>query len=201
METHRKFREPKLLLATMNEAKIRELSHLLTPFGIEPVPASALGIPEPDETGATFQENSLNKAIFYSKQSDMPVLADDSGLCIAALDGAPGIFSARWAGPESDYGKACDRIQRELEGKEDRSAHFECALTLAWPDGHTEGFTGTVKGTIVDSAVGTNGFAYDPIFIPEGHNKTFAQMGDNEKCIISHRAMALEFLIKNCLTE
>lgn len=201
METHRKFREPKLLLATTNQAKIRELSHLLTPFGIEPVPASTLGIPEPDETGATFQENSLNKAIFYSKQSDMPVLADDSGLCISALDGAPGIFSARWAGPESDYGKACARIQRELEGKDDRSAHFECALTLAWPDGHTEVFTGTVKGTIVDSAVGTNGFAYDPIFIPEGYNKTFAQMGDNEKCIISHRAMALESLIKNCLTE
>lgn len=201
METHRKFREPKLLLATNNEAKIRELSLLLNPFGIETISSDMFDIPEANKTGNTFQENSRIEALHYAKLSKLPALSDVSGLCVNALSGDPGTHSAQWAGPEQDYGKACERVQNELAGKSDRSAYFECVLTLAWPDGHTETFNGKVQGKIVEHSQGRNGFAYDPIFIPQGSNKTFAEMSENEKCIISHRALALESLIQHCLTE
>ena len=201
METHRKFREPKLLLGTSNEGKVRELSLLLNPFGIDTLPVNLLDIVEPEETGQTFEENSSAKALFYARETGLPTLADDSGLCVNALEGAPGIYSARWAGPERDYTMARNRIQVELEGKDDRSAYFECALCLAWPDGHLEKFRGRIDGSISKDEKGKNGFAYDPIFIPKGRTQTFAELGDQEKCTMSHRALALELLITGCLTE
>lgn len=201
MEKHRRFLEPKLVLGTSNPSKVRELSLLLNPFGIETIPASNLGLPEVEKTGESFQENSRIEALHYARESGLPALADVSGLCVNALGKAPGIQSAQWAGPEQDFAKARKRVLEELKGKEDRSAYFECALTLAWPDGHVEPFTGQIHGRIVEQGNGTNGFAYDPIFTPNGRSETFAEIGDNEKCIISHRAMALENLIKACLIE
>lgn len=199
----RRFTGPALVVASHNEGKVREIADLLAPFGIETLAASALGLPEPEETGATFADNAALKARAAAAASGRPALADDSGLEVAALGGAPGIYSARWAGPEKDFTAAMARIERELAaragaGDVSRRARFVCALCLAWPDGHVEAFEGTVEGTLVWPPRGTRGFGYDPVFLAEGERETFGEMDPARKHAISHRARAFRKLVDGC---
>jgi len=202
----------KVVIATHNQGKLREMRELLAPYGIELVSAGELGLPEPVEDGHMFAENAAIKAVAAAKASGLPALADDSGVCIDALDGAPGLFSANWAGPGKDFAPALARVQAELARRgattpEQRKAHFVSALVIAWPDGHEELFEGRVFGTIVDAPRGTAGFGYDPIFQPAGHAKTFGEMSAQEKHGIpqdgspglSHRARAFHVLAAACL--
>jgi XTP/dITP diphosphohydrolase len=199
----------KVVIATHNAGKLTEMRELLAPFGIEAVSAGELGLPEPEETGTIFAENAAIKAHAAADATGLPAFADDSGLCVDALDGAPGIFSARWAGPGKDFAAAMTRISAELNrrGATDRRAHFISALVLAWPDGHTELFEGRVFGTLVEPR-GTAGFGYDPIFRPDGHERTFGEMSAEEKHGVdwqrgqglSHRARAFVELSRACLT-
>lgn len=197
----RLFKEPKLVLATHNPGKVVEIADLLKPFGIEVVSAGELGLPEPEETETTFEGNARLKAHAAAKAADLPALADDSGLAVAALDGAPGIYSARWAGPNKDFNIAMDRVREELGENPSREAMFVCALTLAWPDGHDETFLGTITGALKFPPVGENGFGYDPIFVPTGFNQTFGEMDPAKKHAMSHRAHAFEQLVAACFTE
>jgi XTP/dITP diphosphohydrolase len=203
----------RLVIASHNEGKVREIRDLLGPYGIEPVSAAELDLPEPDETGVTFIDNADLKARQAADLSGLPALADDSGLCVEALGDRPGIFSARWAivdphvAPsedpghvegERDFGHAMRRVQSELEALgEDasRNAHFVCALALCWPDGHSEWFEGRVDGTLVWPPRGDNGFGYDPMFVAAGHDITFGEMDPAEKHAISHRADAFRKLV------
>ncbi|MCJ2071722.1 RdgB/HAM1 family non-canonical purine NTP pyrophosphatase [Methylobacterium sp. J-030] len=198
----------KVVIATHNAGKLAEMRALLAPFGIEAVSAGELGLPEPDETGTMFAENAAIKAKAAADATGLPAFADDSGLCVDALDGAPGIFSARWAGPTKDFAGAMARIFSELDrrGASDRRAHFVSALVLAWPDGHTELFEGRVFGDLVELR-GSAGFGYDPIFRPDGHDRTFGEMSAEEKHGVdwqrgqglSHRARAFVELSRACL--
>ncbi|MBK6895279.1 MAG: RdgB/HAM1 family non-canonical purine NTP pyrophosphatase [Alphaproteobacteria bacterium] len=184
-----------LLVATHNSGKAREILELLGPY-VQGVKTSAeLGLSEPEETGATFEENALIKAREAARQSGMVALADDSGLSVSALGGAPGIYSARWAGPTKDFSLAMERVQRELGESPDRSACFVCVLALAWPDGTSRTFEGRVDGTIIWPPRGEKGFGYDPIFVPQGYSQTFAEMDPEQKHRISHRARAFEKLV------
>lgn len=201
MVNRRKFQSPKLLLATNNSGKVTEMAKLLEPFGIEVVTAASMDIPSPEETGTTFEDNSREKALYYAKFANLPALADDSGLCVNLLDGQPGIYSARWAGIEQNYELATGRVQEMLGDNPDRTAKFKCVLTLAWPDGHTEVFHGEIPGEIATFSRGIGGFGYDSIFIPEGFDKTFAEMQPIEKQTISHRARALEALIEGVIAS
>ena len=185
----------KLVIASHNRGKVREIADLLAPFGVEVVSAGALGLPEPEETGRTFEANAILKARAAAEASGLPALADDSGLAITALGGAPGIYSARWAGPAKDFSLAMARVNEELDGKIDRSAAFFCALCLAWPAGETAVFEGRVDGQIVWPPRGNRGFGYDPIFIAAGHDITFGEMEPTAKHAISHRARAFEKLV------
>jgi XTP/dITP diphosphohydrolase len=199
----------KVVIATHNAGKLAEMRELLAPFGIEAVSAGELGLPEPEETGTMFAENATIKAKAAAEATGLPAFADDSGLCVDALDGAPGIFSARWAGPTKDFAGAMARIFAELDrrGAAERRAHFVSALVLAWPDGHTELFEGRVFGELV-AARGAAGFGYDPIFRPNGHDRTFGEMTADEKhgvdwqkgAGLSHRARAFVDLSRACLT-
>jgi XTP/dITP diphosphohydrolase len=186
-----------LVIASHNEGKVRELTELFAPFGIECISAASLGLPEPEETGATFAENAELKAETAAKASGMHALADDSGLEVVALGGAPGIHAARWAGPNKDFALAMTRVHRELEasGSHDRRANFTCALALAPPNGDAVAVTGKVHGTIVWPPRGTRGFGYDPIFVPEGYSETFGEMEPELKNQLSHRMRALEKLM------
>lgn len=189
----RKLAPGKLVIASHNKGKIREIAELLGPAGIEPVSAGELGLPEPEETGTTFIANAELKARLAADLSGLPALADDSGLCVEALGGDPGIFSARWAGETKDFGFAMRLVHDNLAGKGPdigRDAHFICALAVAWPDGHIESFEGRVDGTIVWPPRGEKGFGYDPIFQPLGRTETFAEIDPAEKHAISHRADA-----------
>lgn len=197
----RLFKEPKLVLATHNPGKVVEIADLLKPFGIEVVSAGELGLPEPEETEMTFEGNARLKAHAAAKAADLPALADDSGLAVAALDGAPGIYSARWAGPNKDFSVAMDRVREELGENPSREAMFVCALTLAWPDGHDETFLGTITGALKFPPAGENGFGYDPIFVPTGFSQTFGEMDPAKKHAMSHRAHAFEQLVAACFTE
>ncbi|MEE7456709.1 non-canonical purine NTP pyrophosphatase, RdgB/HAM1 family [Methylorubrum populi] len=198
----------KVVIATHNAGKLVEMRELLAPFGVEAVSAGELGLPEPDETGTMFSENAAIKAHAAAKASGLPAFADDSGLCVDALDGAPGLFSARWAGPDKDFPGAMARIAAELDtrGATDRRAHFVSALVLAWPDGHTELFEGRVFGDLV-APRGSLGFGYDPMFRPEGMDRTFGEISSEEKHgvdwqsgnALSHRARAFVLLAKACL--
>ncbi len=190
-------RGDKIVIATHNEGKARELAELFTPIGIESVSAGALGLPEPEETGATFAENAKIKAGAASAASGMLAVADDSGLEVTALGGAPGIHSARWGGPNKNFRRAMERVNRELEasGVADRSARFVCALALGQPRGETLVRIGKINGTIVWPPRGTRGFGYDPIFVPDGYAETFGEMDPVEKSAISHRMRAFEKLI------
>jgi XTP/dITP diphosphohydrolase len=197
----RRFTEEKLVLATHNKGKVREIKDLLAPFNIEVVSAGALGLPEPEETGTTFRANAELKAIAAATAANLPALADDSGLAVDALGGAPGIYSARWAGPDKDFAAAMKRVEQKLNGKKKVIAHFVCALSLAWPDGSVETFEGILDGTLTFPPRGTKGFGYDPIFIPVGNSVTFGEMDADEKHAISHRAIAFEQLVAACFAK
>ena len=198
----------RVVIATHNPGKLAEMRDLLAPFGIEAISAGELGLPEPEETGTMFAENAAIKAHAAANASNLPAFADDSGLCVEALDGAPGIFSARWAGPAKDFAGAMIRIGEEVakRGNASRRAHFVSALVLAWPDGHTALFAGRVPGHIV-APRGTLGFGYDPMFRPDGFDCTFCEMSSEEKhgvawqsgAALSHRARAFVDLATACL--
>ncbi len=188
----------RLVIASHNRGKIAEIEELLTPYGIAAVGAAALGLPEPEETGTTFEANALLKARAAAEASRMPALADDSGLVVPALGGAPGIFSARWAGPDKDFRIAMQRVRQEL-GPGDRHAHFVAVLALAWPDGRETLFRGEAHGRLTFPPRGERGFGYDPIFVPDGYDETFGEMDPQLKHRISHRARAFERLVEACL--
>jgi XTP/dITP diphosphohydrolase len=194
----RGFTGDRLVVATHNRGKLAEIGALVAPFGITALGAGALGLAEPEETGDSFIANAELKARIAAAASGLPALADDSGLVVPALGGAPGICSARWAGPKRDFGEAMARVEQELYGKPDRRAHFVAALTLAWPDGHVESFEGRVHGTLVWPPRGTQGFGYDPMFVPQGGTLTFGEMDPAAKHRISHRARAFEKLVAAC---
>jgi XTP/dITP diphosphohydrolase len=188
----------RLVVASHNPGKVREIVDLLRPFGFKAVSAGELGLPEPEETGTTFLENAELKARAAALAARLPALADDSGLVVPALGGGPGIYSARWAGPEKDFRVAMERVQRELGDRADRRAYFICALAMAWPDGHVESFEGRVDGTLVWPPRGSRGFGYDPMFLPEGGTVTFGEMEPDAKHQISHRARAFAQLTARC---
>jgi XTP/dITP diphosphohydrolase len=190
----------KLVIATHNPGKLREIAELIRPFGISALSVGALGLPEPEETGATFEANAALKAHAAACGARLPALADDSGLVVPALGGDPGIYSARWAGPDKDFMIAMRRVEDALAGKADRRASFVAVLALAWPDGHLESFRGEVHGSLVCPPRGTLGFGYDPIFLPAGRNLTFGEMDQSEKHRISHRAAAFHQLVAACFS-
>jgi XTP/dITP diphosphohydrolase len=189
----------KLVVASHNPGKLREIEELLAPYGLETVGAAALNLAEPEETGATFKENALIKAKTAANASRLPALADDSGLCVAALNGAPGIHSARWAGPKKDFSLAMKRVEEELGGNPDKRAFFVCVLALAAPGGESETFEGRAYGSLTFPPRGERGFGYDPIFIPEGHRFTFGEMDPAKKHAMSHRAKAFEKFVASVL--
>ncbi|MBV9569805.1 MAG: RdgB/HAM1 family non-canonical purine NTP pyrophosphatase [Alphaproteobacteria bacterium] len=186
-----------LVIATHNPGKVREIGDLLAPFGIETRSAGELGLAEPEETGGTFAENAILKARAAAEASGLAALSDDSGLCVDALGGAPGIYSARWAGPQKDFGAAMERVRQELgpKRKADHSAKFVCVLALATPQGNVETFEGEVRGHLTFPPRGNKGFGYDPIFVPEGFTQTFGEIEPAEKHAMSHRARAFEKFI------
>lgn len=191
----RRFKGSQLLIATHNQGKLEEIAHLLEPYGIAVSSAKAHGLPEPEETGTTFVENARIKAHAAASATGLPALADDSGIEIEALGGAPGVYTADWAQTPAgrDFGLAMQRAQDALEAAnapEPRRARFCCTLVLAWPDGHDEVFPGTVEGRIVWPGRGDRGHGYDPIFQPDGYDVTFGEMDRWEKNRISHRADA-----------
>jgi XTP/dITP diphosphohydrolase len=190
-----------LVIASHNPGKVAEIEALLAPYGISAIGAAALGLPEPEETGATFEENAALKAYAAAEASGLPALADDSGLVVPALGGAPGIYSARWAGPAKDFRIAMERVQREL-GDGDRAAHFVAVLALAWPpkepDGEIASFRGEVEGHLTWPPRGERGFGYDPIFVPDGYDQTFGEIDPDLKHRISHRARAFAKLAAAC---
>ena len=194
----RKLAPGKLVIASHNEGKVREIRALLAPFGIEPVSAASLDLPEPEETGTTFIANAELKARAAADLSGLPALSDDSGLVVEALNGDPGIYSARWAGPTKDFGLAMRLVNEKLDAlgpDAGRDAHFICALSLAWPDGHIESFEGRVDGTLVWPPRGDRGFGYDPMFQPLGHDISFGEMDPDAKHAMSHRADAFAKLV------
>jgi XTP/dITP diphosphohydrolase len=186
-----------LIVASHNPGKLREIKALLGPHGIEPIGAGELGLPEPEETGATFRANAEFKARASADLGGHPALADDSGLWVNALDGAPGIYAARWAGPNKDFSVGMARVERELRqrGASDLSAKFVCALSLAMPRGEIQTFEGEVRGRLTFPPRGKQGFGYDPIFIADGESLTFGEMEPHKKHAMSHRARAFEKLL------
>lgn len=211
-QSHRKL-SGRIVIATHNDGKLREMRELLEPHGISAVSAGELNLPEPDETGADFIANALIKARASSQASGLPAFADDSGLCVDALNGDPGIYSARWAKNAGDFVKAMahiDKLMREHGATEttQRRAYFVSALALVWPDGHEETFEAKVHGEIVWPPRGDRGFGYDPFFLPDGHTRTFGEMESQEKhgipadgsLALSHRARAFQMLARACLT-
>jgi XTP/dITP diphosphohydrolase len=201
----------RVVIATHNPGKLRELRDLLAPFGIDAVAAGELGLPEPAETGANFGENARIKAVAAATAAGLPAFADDSGLAVDALGGAPGIHSARWAGADKDFASAMRQVEDRLRAggattPQQRAAHFVCALCIAWPDGHVEEFEARVDGRLVWPPRGTAGFGYDPVFLPDGHTRTFGEMTSDEKhglpphgLGLSHRARAFLMLAQACL--
>jgi len=185
----------RLVVASHNPGKLREIAELLAPFGVEALSAAALGLPEPEETADSFAGNAALKAEAAAAGSGLAALADDSGLCVAALAGRPGIHSARWAGPARDFGLAMQRVATELGANPDRRAWFVCALALAEPGQATRVFEGRVDGSLIFPPRGTRGFGYDPIFLPEGGSRTFGEMDPAAKHAISHRARAFARLV------
>lgn len=191
----------RLVLASHNPGKIAEFSALLAPFAITLLNAGQLALPEPAETGQSFADNAALKARAAAMATGLPALADDSGLAVSALHGAPGIYSARWAGAHQDFAQARARVLREMGAARDRSACFLCSLAIAWPDGALFSVEGRVDGTIVWPERGQNGFGYDAIFQPLGQELSFAEMTAAAKDAISHRARALQKLVDGLLLE
>ncbi len=199
----RRFSGDRLVIASHNQGKVREIGDLLRPFAVTCISAGSLGLPEPEETGSTFVANAELKALAAAKGAQLPALADDSGLVVSALGGAPGIYSARWAGAGKDFRAAMRRVETELAGAggsnvAEPRAHFACALTLAWPDGVFETFEGFVHGRLVFPPRGDRGFGYDPIFQADSLPITFGEMDPDEKHRISHRADAFRKLVAAC---
>jgi XTP/dITP diphosphohydrolase len=209
---HRQLRG-QLVIATHNPGKLAEMRELLAPHGVEAVSAGELGLGEPEETGASFRANAALKAVAAAKAARLPAFADDSGLVVDALDGAPGILSARWAGPHKDFNAAMARIERLLQERgaitpDRRGAHFVSALCVAWPDDHVEEVEARADGTLVWPPRGTAGFGYDPMFMPDGFDRTFGEMTSIEKhglpplgLGLSHRARAFVKLAELCLDQ
>jgi XTP/dITP diphosphohydrolase len=210
MSAHRRI-TGRLVIATHNPGKLVEMRELLAPYGIEAISAGELNLTEPDETGTTFEANARIKAVAAANAAQLPAFADDSGLVVDALDGQPGIYSARWAGPTKDFAAAMKQIERLLQERgatepAQRTAHFVSALCVAWPDGHCEEVEARVDGTLVWPPRGTAGFGYDPAFLPDGHTRTFGEMTSLEKhglpplgLGLSHRAKAFVKLAEICL--
>ena len=197
----RKFNAEELVIATHNQGKAREIADLLGDYVTRFYTAGELGLPEPEETGSTFIANAELKALTAARASGKVALADDSGLSVAALNGDPGIYSARWAQKEDgsrDFSYAMDKVQTALGDADDRSASFICVLSLAWSDGHVESFEGRVEGYLEFPPRGNRGFGYDPIFVPQGYDITFAEMEPSKKHGISHRADAFAKLVDGC---
>lgn len=182
-----------LIFASHNKGKIAEIKQILSPFNIKVISSDDIDLPDVEETGTTFEENAVLKALSIAKLKNVPCLADDSGLCVNALDGRPGVYSARYA-PNRDFDKAMDMLLKEIEDTKssDRSAYFACVLVLGYPDGTYKSFEGRVDGVIIKQKQGTSGFGFDPVFAPLGYDKTFAQLGAEIKNKISHRGRALE---------
>jgi XTP/dITP diphosphohydrolase len=209
----RRLQPGKLLVASHNKGKLAEIRNLLAPFGFDTVSVGDLDLPEPEETGTTFEENAILKARAAAEAAELPALADDSGLAVDALDGAPGIHSARWAGPDRDFSRAMRNLEEELQKKGaltpgQRTARFVSVLAISWPDGHSETVRGEVAGTLVWPPRGEQGFGYDPMFLPDGHERTFGEMSAQEKHggqagtdtpPLSHRARAFASLVETCL--
>ncbi len=193
----RAFIGDRLVIASHNPGKVVENGELILPFEVAAVSAASLGLPEPEETGDSFEANAELKARAATEKSGLPALADDSGLVVPALDGAPGIYSARWAGPERDFAAAMARVEREL-GDRDRAAQFIAVLALAWPDGEVALFRGEVAGHLVWPPRGERGFGYDPMFLPDGGAETFGEMNPAAKHLVSHRARAFAKLVDAC---
>jgi XTP/dITP diphosphohydrolase len=201
----------RLVIATHNPGKLAEMRELLAPYDIAAISAGELGLAEPDENGMTFRDNACIKAATAAQAAELPALADDSGIAVEALDGAPGIHSARWAGPDRNFDRAMAAIETQLRARgattpEHRRAHFVSALCLAWPDGHKEQFEARVAGTLVWPPRGDRGFGYDPMFLPDGQERTFGEMSNEEKHGLpprgrglSHRARAFVKLAEACL--
>jgi XTP/dITP diphosphohydrolase len=201
----------RLVIATHNPGKLAEMRELLAPYGIDAISAGELHLKEPDETGMTFRDNARIKAEAAATATGLPAFADDSGLAVDALDGAPGIHSARWAGPGRNFARAMATIEEQLHDRgattpARRAAHFVSALCVAWPDGHVEDFEARVDGTLVWPPRGAQGFGYDPMFRPDGHERTFGEMSSLEKhglpprgLGLSHRARAFLMLAEACL--
>ncbi len=211
MPAHRRL-AGKVVIATHNAGKLREMRELLAPYGIEAVSAGELNLPEPDETGDTFIANALIKARASAEATGLPAFADDSGLCVDSLGGEPGIYSARWAKEAGDFTSAMALVDRKMRQAGavqslQRRAHFVSALAVCWPDGHEETFEGKVFGEIVWPPRGEKGFGYDPFFLPDGHTLTFGEMSSQEKHgipadgseALSHRARAFQILARAIL--
>ena len=210
MSGHRRI-EGRLVIATHNPGKLAEMRYLLAPYGIDATSAGELGLPEPEETGMTFRDNARIKAEAAAKATGLPAFADDSGLVVDVLGGAPGVLSARWAGPDKNFGRAMAEIEDKLQAAgattpDRRRANFVSALCVAWPDGHVEDFEARVDGTLVWPPRGDRGFGYDPMFLPDGHSRTFGEMPSDEKHGLpprgkglSHRARAFVKLAEACL--
>jgi XTP/dITP diphosphohydrolase len=192
---HQPFAGDRLVIASHNPGKVDEIATLLAPFAVETIAAGSLGIPEPEETGDSFEANAALKGRAAAEASGLPSLADDSGLVVPALGGAPGIYSARWAGPSKNFRVAMERVHREL-GNKDRSARFVAVLALAWPGRNTELFRGEVEGSLTWPPRGDRGFGYDPMFIPRRGTLTFGEIDPVEKHRISHRARAFAKLVE-----
>jgi XTP/dITP diphosphohydrolase len=193
----RRFDSAKLVIASHNQGKIVEIGALLAPYRVEALGAATLGLPEPEETEPTFEGNAALKARAAAKATGLPALADDSGLVVPALEGAPGIYSARWAGPDRDFTLAMKRVHDEL-GAKDTSAFFVSVLALTWPNGGEELFRGEVHGALSWPPRGENGFGYDPMFIPDGYLQTFGELPHAVKYAIDHRARAFQKLVAAC---
>ena len=202
MSTHRTLTEKKIVMASHNAGKVRENAALLAEYGVKIISAKELGLPVPDETETSFLGNATLKALAAAKASGRVALADDSGFSVAALDGAPGVYTADWAEkPDGtrDYKMAMGKVEELARHAQDRTAWFTCALVLAWPDGHTEGFEGKAMGEWIWPPRGERGFGYDPMFVPTGGSQTFSEMDPEEKHKISHRANAFAMLAEACL--
>ena len=199
-----------LVIASHNQGKVREIRALLSPFGIEPVSAGDLNLPEPEETGTTFAQNALLKAHASAQGSGMVALADDSGLIVDALNGMPGVYTADWAeqaayegGPGRDWYMAMGKVEGKLVAlgaDAPRTARFVCSLAIAWPDGHSQIYAGTVEGALTWPPRGPLGFGYDPVFVPSGYTQTFAELDPVDKHAMSHRADAFAKLVADALT-
>jgi XTP/dITP diphosphohydrolase len=193
--TRKLARGTKIVIATHNAGKLREIRDLVAPFGVSVVSAGQLGLPEPEETGNTYAANAALKAHAAAQAAKLPALADDSGVSVTALNGDPGIYSARWAGPTKDFSVAMRKVHDALGDTKDRRAAFVCVLAVAWPDGTLDSFEGRIEGTLVWPPRGDKGFGYDPMFVPIGGAQTFGEMDPAAKHAISHRAVAFQQLV------